>query len=75
MIKAAIIAEKKIITCVIKAASIAKKKKIITRVSRLGFFFCDNGCLYHPMKHQIYRGYSMLFDEYEIYFTSETGFL
>jgi hypothetical protein len=23
----------------------------------------------------IYRGYSMLFDEYEIYFTSETGFL
>jgi hypothetical protein len=23
----------------------------------------------------INRGYSMLFDEYEIYFTSETGFL
>jgi hypothetical protein len=24
--------------------------------------------------HGIDRGYSMLFDEYEIYFTSETGF-
>ena len=24
---------------------------------------------------EIYRGYSMLFDEYEIYVTSETGFL
>jgi hypothetical protein len=32
---------------------------------------------YHRINYGtcIYRGYSMLFDEYEIYFMSETGFL
>jgi hypothetical protein len=34
-----------------------------------------NKSSYLPHYHAINRGYSMLFDEYGIYFTSETGFL
>ena len=38
-------------------------------------FYSKDKLQYFTVENVIDRGYSMLFDEYEIYFTSETGFL
>ena len=38
-------------------------------------FYSKDKLQYFTVENVIDRGYSMLFDEYGIYFTSETGFL